>query len=939
MSKGSSWNIWDFHLHTPHSALNNQFRGPNEDEVWEAYISSVEAKVKEKNIAAIAFTDYFTIDGYKRVLEYKKQGRLENILVMPNIEFRIDKIIYRNKEGGDPKRLNFHVIFSPEVDPREIEEGFLHDLDFYYENEPFDKNKTRKLKPYNLTEFGKGLKTQEPKFTGSDFEVGCKTVVVSSQSIKEALDSRFHGRYLLALADENLSLIEWGNQDHTTRLQLIQMSHVVFSSNQGARDFCLGKRHPSVNDYLQEFKSLKPCIWGCDSHSLTERFLEPDDNRYTWIKGEVTWDGLKQILYEPSDRVCIQETNPEYPKSIFTLANLSVEDSQVSQSLRINRFETELNPNLITIIGGRGSGKTALLDLVTSLFREGNKLSKLKNSFYYRLFCDEDGNVKNDQSVKVTIGFNSGENYTKNIGVDEEWFEKSDILYLTQNHFDEYSANPSKLNAYIIELVFERFSNEKRKYKEIEDEVSILEQNIQNINLEIDQLTEATEGKLEEESTNLNIKKGEKEDYSQRLQSIEEKQGVENEEILKLTKSQDELKVKKREMESLLYQLSEFSIFIVNFNSEYIDKAKQLNQNLIEATGNVGIKSFPEELPELQSTIETTTINEGTLQSNLVTAETEITQNDQALGALEGLSLEIANLQTRINDSSLEIEEIEGQINSLKEKQERIHFLESERFNVYSLVMKKMMQAREYLQETIEKFEVGKNEMLEHLEFSALIDITKSSNFVENLLDKVDNRVNSPSEVSKNYMAIAKEVNEFLNSPENPEILLSITENLKAFGLSLRRRKSVSLSDLYNNLLERYFEIGLRIKFGGKDLAELSMGERAVVLLKVLLTLDDTPLFIDQPEEHLDNRYIYNELVPAFRKAKTKRQIIIATHNANLVVNTDAEQVIIANYEAGNLSYEVGTLENAGIREQIMTILEGGDEAFKKREEKYGYNF
>ena len=117
------------------------------------------------------------------------------------------------------------------------------------------------------------------------------------------------------------------------------------------------------------------------------------------------------------------------------------------------------------------------------------------------------------------------------------------------------------------------------------------------------------------------------------------------------------------------------------------------------------------------------------------------------------------------------------------------------------------------------------------------------------------------------------------------------------------------------------------------------MGERAVVLLKILLALDDKPLLIDQPEEHLDNRYIYNELVPAFRSAKKKRQIIVATHNANLVVNTDAEQVLVAECQNGQLSYQFGTLEDLTIRDSIKTILEGGDEAFKKREEKYGYKF
>ncbi len=155
----------------------------------------------------------------------------------------------------------------------------------------------------------------------------------------------------------------------------------------------------------------------------------------------------------------------------------------------------------------------------------------------------------------------------------------------------------------------------------------------------------------------------------------------------------------------------------------------------------------------------------------------------------------------------------------------------------------------------------------------------------------------------------------------------------------LKRKGSTAESDFYNVLLKRSFGIGLGIRFDGRNLDDLSMGERAIVLLKILLAHDDKPLLIDQPEEHLDNRYIYNELTPAFRNAKRRRQIIIATHNANLVVNTDAEQIVIAKNSNGILSYTAGPLENPVIRQEIKIILEGGDEAFKKREEKYGYKF
>jgi hypothetical protein len=83
-------------------------------------------------------------------------------------------------------------------------------------------------------------------------------------------------------------------------------------------------------------------------------------------------------------------------------------------------------------------------------------------------------------------------------------------------------------------------------------------------------------------------------------------------------------------------------------------------------------------------------------------------------------------------------------------------------------------------------------------------------------------------------------------------------------------------------------------------------------------------------------KFIYDELVEAFRGGKRKRQIVIATNNANLIVNTDAEQIIVAEFKDNEISYKLGALENLDIRKDIMPILEDGIEAFRKREMKYG---
>jgi hypothetical protein len=142
--------------------------------------------------------------------------------------------------------------------------------------------------------------------------------------------------------------------------------------------------------------------------------------------------------------------------------------------------------------------------------------------------------------------------------------------------------------------------------------------------------------------------------------------------------------------------------------------------------------------------------------------------------------------------------------------------------------------------------------------------------------------------------------------------------------------------DFYNWVFGDYFSIIIKVLFNSVSMEKLSMGQKATVLLKLFLAEGDNPLIIDQPEENLDNKFIYESLVDAFRDAKKKRQIIIATHNANLVVNTDSEQIIISEYKDGKITYTSGSIEDKMIKKNITALLEGGEEAFKRRELRYG---
>ena len=171
--RGSEWNKWDLHVHTPESGMANEFGGD-----WDEYVKCLFKRAIENHIVAIGITDYFTIDGYKILIKdylenddklrslftQEEISYIKNIAIFPNIEFRLKTII-------DRSRVNYHIIFSNEVSIDDIEENFLDEIDFVCEGFPYNAPNMKKLKRRNLEEYGKSIKIQQPDFKGSEFTI------------------------------------------------------------------------------------------------------------------------------------------------------------------------------------------------------------------------------------------------------------------------------------------------------------------------------------------------------------------------------------------------------------------------------------------------------------------------------------------------------------------------------------------------------------------------------------------------------------------------------------------------------------------------------------------------------------------------------------------------------------------------------------------------
>ena len=163
----------------------------------------------------------------------------------------------------------------------------------------------------------------------------------------------------------------------------------------------------------------------------------------------------------------------------------------------------------------------------------------------------------------------------------------------------------------------------------------------------------------------------------------------------------------------------------------------------------------------------------------------------------------------------------------------------------------------------------------------------------------------------------------------------------KAVRVGDQLRKGKSVLALYDFIFSvGYLRPRYALRMGVKELSELSPGERGTLLLVfyLLVDKDDIPLVIDQPEENLDNQTVYELLVPCMKEAKRRRQLFMVTHNPNLAVVCDAEQIICADLDKANqytMQYLSGAIENPLINKAIVDILEGTMPAFHNRQDKY----
>ncbi len=896
--RGSEWRKWDLHIHTPGTAKNDQF--PKEN-AWEVYLSELE----KSDIVAFGITDYWSMDNYYKVREAQQSGRLGGKFIIPNVELRITPVTDSNTP------INLHILFDPALAKEVIERDFFQKCEFLYNSVKYTATRSQ------LISLGKQFKNNSNLDDDAAWKSGIAQFVVSYDKVFECLNaSSLRGHYLLGVSNSNQD----GNSGirscslEQTRKEIYRHCHFIFSSNQQDVNFFLGKGAASLDELIREYGGIKPCVRGCDAHSLKEVAT-----RFTWIKADPTFQGLRQIVFEPEGRVRISDSRPDQKPSYCIIDSIDLSDPT-----GIWKQQIPLNQNLTTIIGGRASGKTSLLDVIaTKCNGQNGSPEAAARSFTQSL------------APNVSIRWNNNH-------IPDNNGAQNLIEYFPQNYIVEIAEEPERLNEILVNIledfgkrsVLKQISDLKQNHTQTS---SIICNRLSSLLAQWSQLMNNPDGIANEDAIKHEI-----EELSGQATEVARKLKTSSEQLQFFQQTNDELTKKQNNLGELQQT--------INILSEL------QRQSVVLINEPVQINGLPIEIQkELRKTLQNSKEEVNRAWVNAILKIAAVIQH-----RIQLLSNEIAKIQdsetyrqlTQFQDTNTQYAGILERIKAEKQKlsisvqvTKTIHNVEVEIDRLVSELSQGPLQYGKELDRlgkllTIEKdgLSIVAKRTLREKDIVAFLEprLTKRSAEQKALVEKY----------SKGYDSCT------------PEDITRFIQDVFAGDIELNQGNTPQ-SLLQEYLSQNWEDLQFDVTYQNDSFKEMSPGKKSFVVLKLMLDFskNQQPVLIDQPEDNLDNRAIYKELVAYLRNKKTTRQIIVVSHNANIVVGADAEEVIVANQNGSDAKnpggrkfyYVSGSLENSrakdinescvllsqGIQEHVCEILEGGKAAFITRERKY----
>ena len=925
--RGSEWRRWDLHVHTPGTNKNDQYEGTTIEERWDGFYRSIldyvgDGSDKVKSIVSIGITDYLSIENYKKVIAEKRlPGTIK--LVIPNVELRMTPM--SRNEG-----INIHFLFNPVV-VDELEDRFFSKLSFEYNGRPYSATKAQlislgKALDSSLAEdaaYLKGVGQFIPsvdslkKLFSNDPELRENTIIIVSNSSNDGVTG----------AANNFSRIEANPSDFdATRQSIYQFVDAIFSGNPSDISYFLGEKSDSPDEVIRKCGSLKPCFHGCDAHTNAKLF-EPDNQRYCWIKSDPSFNGLKQVLYEPKDRVRISPLMPEEKSNYHVIDRIVIDDPDFSPE------PIQFNDKLSCIIGGKSTGKSILLHNLALTIDKNQVEEKTEKS-----------KTKTRVLTKVKVFWKDGE--VNETGVQNDSHK---IVYIPQTYLNQLSdenEEKTEIDSIIEEIILQndnaRISHEQmlkeiREYKpsldkRIYDAVQINEE-IQSIKKEMAEI--GSRAGIEKQLDGL---KKQKEIESKELSISEEDISKYDTAVSELTKLNVQLQTIENDI-SIVDSIVSVVIPVETDKAMSDDVRKDISDavSMIKEKADELWKEYKLKIIQKYQTKREKTVTDMRNSEIVVDELKEQVESNEA----------IAELSKRIQEEEQRLLIFRDYDRKIDEKSEELNEIISDLVQTF----KRYDDIQERYAASVNGEGSSLNEGSE-LTFSVLIPF-RTEAFCQRIKQLFDNRV---LKSKKDIINV-----EDFNIDQFDETALE--KLIKAcLNQTIPFSKSFTPESALRSILDNWYNVTYNVKMGDDLIDEMSPGKKALVLLKLLISLAESksPILIDQPEDDLDNKSISDDLITFIKKKKIERQIIVVTHNANVVVSGDAEQVIVANQQGNTtpnnkfrFEYRTGSIEDdlpvyddsgtiihgilnaQGIQQHICDILEGGEKAFAKRKNKY----
>jgi len=965
--RGSEWRKWDLHLHTPKSGSDYGNSSVT--------ATSIVAELDKHKVACVAVTDHHAMDA-----EYISDLRAESaklstpITIFPGMEFRTG--------SGTGENIHIIGIFSDKLTKEQIS---------HVENDLLTKL---------------AVLSQRQSGRGADAIYVDLNRAIELIHEHDGLVSIHAGRKQNGIEEitNSLEVCQAIKEDIAQKIDIFEMGK--------AEDFDVyrTKVFPSI-------KIVRPMIWASDNHNIAK--YAATAHKFAWIKADPTFEGLRQITNEPDTRVFIgdeppslaqQKTNPT--KIIKQVDIRVVAASPLKDETWFDQISVPLNPELVAIIGNKGSGKSALSDVLGLL---GNSAQIEHFSFLHpKKFKKEKKAAHFEAQLYWADG--SISKWT-NLADDEDIFSIERVKYIPQLYLEnicsEIASNVDKgessFYAELEQVIFSHIPSAEqlecaslrdligKKTAQTKELISKLIGKLWDKNKLIVSIEDKSTGEhksilqskyeaKQKELAAIDARKPQEKlppssdaAMSSEMQtvasSLETKQGELEKinEVIRLANSQlAATTAKHAKLEEIKSKITIFSNYLAEFKEDLkADLAafdlslesvvkisspdistivKLIEQEAVTKTATVLLldpknpQSHIATQRKLQAEIKILELQLAAPQREYQAYLAELKKWKAERNAILGESPDSAAGTDTIRfyrDELAALELLPAEYQKLKEDRTQIVL---EIFKEKNNLCECLRRYCKYAQSSLADYDVAQENGL--VEFHVAI---AENGFVDGFLDHIHQKKSGSFQGQEGRQKLTQLLKDSNFSEESGikrfiqelETLLAPVGGAPKATVRSQLRQNFPIEDFYKYIYSlEYLKPEYSIRWDGKPLESLSAGERGNLLLIffLLIAKDPRPLIIDQPEDNLDNQTIYKTLVPCINEAKKHRQIIMVTHNPNLAVVCDADQIIYSKIEKDNKNkviYDTGAIENPILNKHILDVLEGTRPAFDSRDHKY----